>query len=149
MKCSVFLLIAIASLLRAQSGDITIHMILHAVGDEHYQIDSAPDGIILNTTFRYADRGNNRTTSAELRMKPDYTPLRLDIKGRPEIVDLHGNPVLPPRYFTILGPSPFAIQMAMMRYWSAHGRPALLPVMRGNPRPIQFASSLPATIPSP
>ncbi len=123
--------IAAAPLLRAETGDLTIHMILHAIGTEHYEIAAGDGGLVLNTTFEYSDRGNQRTTSAELRMKGDYTPLRLETKGRPEAVEPGG--VLPERYFTVLGASPFAIQMAMMRYWSGHGKPALLPVVRREP----------------
>jgi imidazolonepropionase-like amidohydrolase len=39
----------------------------------------------------------------------------------------------PDKYFAIFGPSPFAVQMMMMRYWSAHGRPARLAVLRASP----------------
>ena len=37
---------------------------------------------------------------------------------------------LPQRYFAIFGSSPFAVQMVMLRYWNAHGRPAQLPMLR-------------------
>ncbi|MCU1259172.1 MAG: amidohydrolase [Bryobacterales bacterium] len=140
MKCSLILLIATASLLPAETGTLTIHMILHAIGEERYEIapsNALPDrgvGLRLRTTFEYTDRGNKRTTSAELLMKSDYTPLHLDTKAqRPEKVDVPDSPAPPARFFTILGPSPFAIQMTMMRYWRTHGRPALLPILRGNP----------------
>jgi imidazolonepropionase-like amidohydrolase len=116
-------------MLPAQTGTLTIHMILHAIGEERYDIAPIDGGLTLKTTSEYSDRGNQRTTSAELRMKSDYTPLRLEITGR-EPIDVHDAPA---RYFTILGSSPFAIQMVMMRYWTTHGKPALLPVMRGNP----------------
>ena len=64
MKRSLILLFAAASLLHAEAGALTIHMILHAIGEEHYEI--APDaagGLKLNTTFEYTDRGSKRTTS--------------------------------------------------------------------------------------
>jgi imidazolonepropionase-like amidohydrolase len=142
MRRSVFLL-AFASTLSAQTGSLTIHMILHAVGEERYEFAPSAGGLNLNTTFEYTDRGNKRTTSAELRMKPDYTPLRLEIKGRPDPIDINDAAVLPDRYFTILGSSPFAIQMAMMRYWSSHGKPASLPLVRGKltPDPIRIESA--------
>ena len=144
MNRSLILLIAAASLLRAETGTLTIYMILHAVGEEKYEIAPGGDGLRLNTTFEYTDRGNKRTTSAELLMKSDYTPLHLDIKApRAETVDVPVSPAPPARFFTIFGASPFALQMTMMRYWSAHGKPALLPVLRGNPAadPIRIESA--------
>ena len=148
MKRSLILLFAAASVLRAETGTLTIYMILHAIGEERYEIaPSNPTpggGLKLNTTFEYTDRGNKRTASAELLMKSDYTPLHLDIKAqRPESVDVPDNPAPPARFFTIFGASPFALQMTMMRYRSAHGRPVLLPVLRGNPAtdPIRIESA--------
>ncbi len=90
-----------AAAVRAETGSLTIHMILHAVGEERYEIVPFEGGLKLATTFEYNDRGNKRTKSAELKMKSDYTPLT---------------------DFGISGPSPFALQMAMMRYWKWHGR---------------------------
>ena len=133
MRSSLLLVFAVMSLHGAQTGDLTIHSILHAIGEEHYAITSVGDDLVLKTTFETSDRGNKRSTSAELRMKNDYSPLRLEVTGRSEVIDLQSNPALPSRYFTVLGASPFAIQMTMMRYWVSHGKPSLLRVMRGNP----------------
>ena len=127
----ILLSIASLSLLSAESGTLTIHMILHAIGEERYTIASVDGGLTLTTTSEISDRGNTRTTSAALRLKSDYTPLDLEVKGRPEAVHVQAGPALPARYFTIMGPSPFAIQIVMMRYWKMHGRPASLPVVRG------------------
>ena len=75
-------------------------------------------------------------------MKADYTPLSFEVKPRPSTVAIQGTAATvtedtatrsftpPERYFTIFSPSPFAIQMMMMRYWKAHGKPAALPVLR-------------------
>ena len=141
-----FLLIAAALSLNAQT--LTIHMILHAIGEERYQIAPSDGGLTLNTTFEYSDRGNQRSTTATLRMKSDYTPLSLEVKGRTNpanTVNLQGSSATvqedgasrtfssPERYFAIFGSSPFALQAMMMRYWSAHGKPAELPMLRANP----------------
>src|SRR5579863_904261 len=90
-----------ASAAYAETGSLTIHMILHAVGEERYEIAPFEGGLKLKTTFEYTDRGNKRTKSAELLMKSDYTPAT---------------------DFSLSGPSPFALQMVMMRYWKAHGK---------------------------
>jgi imidazolonepropionase-like amidohydrolase len=141
------LLTAVASMAlaaNAETGNLTIHMILHAVGEERYEISAADGGIKLSTTFEYSDRGNKRTTSAELRMKSDYTPLGFEVQGRPTSVHVDGATatvqedgrnrtlVTPEKYFAIFGSSPFAVQMAMMRYWIAHGKPARLPILRAS-----------------
>jgi imidazolonepropionase-like amidohydrolase len=92
-----------AAAVRAETGSLTIHMILHAVGEERYEIAPFEGGLRLKTTIEYTDRGNKRTKSAELVMASDYTPVA-------------------EKQFAISGPSPFALQMAMMRFWKAHGQ---------------------------
>ena len=152
------------SLLSAQSGRFTIHMILHVVGEERYNISQTSGGIVLNTTLEFTDRANKRTTSAALRMTNDYTPLELSVKGTHldsvTVKDSSANVqeaaasrtfAPPPRYFTIFGVSPFAVQMMMLRYWTTHGKPANLPVLRAQagaePIRIQFAGNEPIRIP--
>jgi hypothetical protein len=144
MRCSA-LLIAMAVALHAESGSLTIHMILHAVGEERYEIASADGGLTLNSTFEYTDRGMNRSTTVTLRMADDYTPQAFELKGG-AIRTIHiadgsasiqedqakRTAAAPSRFFTILGPSPFAVQLVMMRYWLAHGKPAQLPVLRAS-----------------
>src|SRR5580700_5573628 len=142
MRWSVLL---IAMALHAESGSFTIHMILHAIGEERYEIAAGDGGLTLNSTFEYSDRGMKRSTAVTLRMKSDYTPEGLEVKGGAvRTVTVAGATAAvqedqnqrsveaPARYFTIFGPSPFAVQMAMMRYWLAHGKPAELPVLRAS-----------------
>jgi imidazolonepropionase-like amidohydrolase len=146
------LLMAIACTLDAQSGSFTIHMILHAIGEEHYEIKTSGGEISHNTTIEFTERDNKRTTTAALRMKSDYTPLSLEVKGRTVDSATVQNAsatvqeswasrtfVPPAQYFTIFGPSPFALQTIMLRYWKAHGKPARLAVLRaGAADPIQI-----------
>jgi imidazolonepropionase-like amidohydrolase len=138
-------LFALTLQLYAQSGSLTIHMILHAIGQETYEFTASDDNLTLNTKFEYSDRGNSRSATAVLRMKRDYTPLSLELAPRRSSVMIQDSTAavtedatarsfaLPERYFTIFGSSPFAVQMAMMRYWKAHGSPATLPALRANP----------------
>ena len=153
----LYLLVVFASLLSAETGEFRIHMILHAIGYERYSLLPGAGAITLNTTIEFTDRANTRTTSAMLRMKSDYTPLQLSIlqssnpqlpsrqlsnKDKPDSVTIengsatvHENGTTrtfapPRRYFTIFGQSPFAPQMMMLRYWTAHGKPATLPILR-------------------
>ncbi|MGA3185761.1 MAG: amidohydrolase family protein, partial [Bryobacteraceae bacterium] len=152
-----FYLLAVAMLVasgaRAETGSLTIHMILHAVGEERYEVAPFEGGLKLTTTFEYTDRGTKRTTVAELRTKSDFTPLKLDVQGKPSTLRVEGGSAMvqegsasrtlatPEKYFAIFGPSPFAVQMMMMRYWNAHGRPARLAVLRSSAEaaPVEIA----------
>jgi imidazolonepropionase-like amidohydrolase len=100
----------------SQHGRFVVHLILHAIGEEKYEIAPTPDGLTLTSTIEYADRGNTRRTNATLRMRADYTPVSLEATGP-------GTPV------SVFGSSPFALQMAMMRYWQAHQKPARMPLL--------------------
>ena len=152
MRLSVAILLLAASL-RAETGQLVIHMMLHAIGEERYEIASSPDGLVINTTYHYADRGFfDRTVTASMRAKPDYTPLSIELKGSADrgpgeryIAHIENSEATveergatrtfatPDRYFLLSGPSPFALQMAMMRYWTAHGKPNALSVLRARP----------------
>ena len=142
----MFLLMLAATLTTvAQTGTLTIHSILHAVGREHYEIAHTGGELTLNSTSEYTDRANKRTTTATLRMKPDFTPVSLEIKERAASVRMEGSSATvnedgatrtfaaPSKYFAIFGSSPFAVQMMMLRYWTSHGKPRELPILRSNP----------------
>jgi imidazolonepropionase-like amidohydrolase len=166
MRLAAFLL-ALAATCAAETGTFTIHMILHAIGEEHYELTQSGARIMLKTTSEYTDRGMKRTSDASLGMWGDYEPFvygsqqparKITFVARRmnvTIPNLRSEPVVsqidedstsrkvnvPGRYFTIFGPSPFAIQIAMMRYWLAHEKPVELPVLRakeGAP-PIKIA----------
>src|SRR4051794_27972004 len=129
---SGLVLLAFACALRAETGSFSIHMILHAIGEERYEIAPADGGLSLSTTFEYSDRGNKRTTTANMNLKSDYTPLNLKIQGRPGSIVVDGANVTvtedsgtrsfpaPARYAAVLGPSSFAVQLMTMRYWLRH-----------------------------
>jgi hypothetical protein len=154
-----------ATSLQAQTGSLVIHMMLHAIGDERYQITPSAEGFTVTTTYHYADRGFfDRTVTASLRTKTDYTPLSAEVKGtgEPYVARMEGSQAVvqenggsrtfppPAAYFAITGPSPFALQMVMMRYWSAHGRPAGVEMLRAKPGAepvrIEFAGKDEVTI---
>src|ERR1700675_1872395 len=84
------LLFSISLPAAAQTGSLTIYSILHAVGEERYELAPSDGGLKLSTTFEYTDRGNKRTTTADLKMTSDYTPLSLEIQGRPTTVHVQG-----------------------------------------------------------
>ena len=131
----------IASYLSSQTGDFVIHLILHAVGHERYEVIRTANDVTLKTTLEYTDRANVRTTSATLQMQSDYTPLELAIAGKPDSAKVEGASATvgqngmtrtfapPERYFAAFALSPFAIQSMMFRYWRSHGKPADLPIL--------------------
>src|SRR5258708_31429035 len=108
MKLAALLLI-LANGLNAESGTFVIHMILHAIGEEHYEISAAQGGLVLETTNEYSDRGNTRTASATLRMMAGYTAESLEMKGKPASASGGPGPG-----FTLQGASPFALPMAIL-----------------------------------
>jgi imidazolonepropionase-like amidohydrolase len=151
MRSAVFLFLA-ASLLPLRAADETGTLILHflqlPVGEETYQLAAQPDhSLLLTAHFEYTERGSRVPLAATLRMKPDFTPLAFEAKGksyRPFSVDaaVDVDPfgssatireadksrrvALPPRYFTFSGYAPFSVQMMLLRYWTSHGKPARL-----------------------
>jgi imidazolonepropionase-like amidohydrolase len=142
LACSLLVLALPAC---AQPEVLKIHLILHEIGQEQYELTSNGDTLTLRTKLEYSDRGNQRSADAVLKMRPDFTPLNLDVKPRVSTVVVQDGSAtitegtatrsgpVPDRYFTIFGSSPFALQMAMMRYWSAHAKPASLPWLRSDP----------------
>ena len=142
---SLLLLPVLAASLHAESAKFTIYMIRHAVGEERYDIVTTGAKLTLNTTFEYSDRGTKRSATATLETKPDLTPLDLEVSERPASVHVEGfsatvkesgvdrTLAAPASYVTLFGPSPFALQMMMVRYWNAHGRPGTLATLRASP----------------
>jgi imidazolonepropionase-like amidohydrolase len=136
-------------LLQAQErGGFTIHMMLHAIGEEHYEITRSDDGesVTMHASLEYSDRGNKRTVSTKLSMKSDLSPQRFEVTGRPNgVTTVDGDQAkvregetvrtveLAPPFFVGLGHMPFSVQMMMMRFWLAHGKPAHLPILRASP----------------
>jgi imidazolonepropionase-like amidohydrolase len=156
MRLGLLLMMVSACTLRAETGSFIIHMILHAIGEERYTVESSGDGLRLETTIEFTDRDNKRSTTAVLRMKSDHTPLSLEVKGRTAAdtvtvlngtAQVHeswasGTDTVPSQYFAIFGPSPFAVQSMLMRYWMAHGKPARLAVLRaGGAEPLEIAAA--------
>ncbi|MFI5179199.1 MAG: amidohydrolase family protein [Vicinamibacterales bacterium] len=139
----------------AVHGSLTIHMILHAIGEEQYDITTNADGTkTLTTTFGYADRGRQTSTTATLTVAKDEQPLSLEVKGtqpatvrvsgETTTVDIKGVTRTAPTSATsafVIGQTPFALQMMMMRAWHARGEPKTLPLVSLNAaaEPLEIA----------
>ena len=130
----------------AVHGTFAIHMILHDVGTETYDIVTNADGTrTLTTTLEYTDRASKRTTTATLTTTGDERPIALEIKapavsamtvkGPNTTIEIRGasrTSATPPGA-AVIGAAPFALQMMMMRAWQARGEPKQLPLVSLNP----------------
>ncbi len=131
-----------------EHGTLILYFLQLPVGEETYRVTTEADGSLnLHAAFEYTERGSRVPLSATLRMRPDFTPLRFEAKGksyRPFSVDAAvevnqdgktatvregertRQAALPARYFAISGYAPFSVQMMLLRYWAGHGKPARL-----------------------
>jgi imidazolonepropionase-like amidohydrolase len=154
MLRAIAVLLAAACGLRAESGSFTIHMILHAIGEEQYSISETDAGLELRSTIEYTDRANKRTSTVDLKMDRDYTPREFSVDtpaqsvriedGHATVTESIGTITTPAggEFFTIFGASPFAVQMAMMRYLNLHGNHHELRVLRaGSAQPLDIKSA--------
>jgi imidazolonepropionase-like amidohydrolase len=136
-----------------EKGDFTLHLLLHAIGTESYQIvrEPANGALTMNSHLEYSDRGRKRSIASVLGMKDDFTPTRLEVKGTSgnstniDTVEVHDGTAkvhegqasrdvtLPPSFFVGFGYTPAATQMMMVRYWARHGKPSNLPILRASP----------------
>jgi imidazolonepropionase-like amidohydrolase len=146
--CSSFVLFAQTTSPANESGKFTLHKFEQPIGEETYTIAYDGGSLTLKTDFTFTDRGTKVPLSATLKAADDYTPQSFIVKGNTsrisEIdsdVELSGSnatirqgkdtrSVAAPRsFFTISGYAPVAMQMALIRYWRAHGSPAQLAML--------------------
>jgi imidazolonepropionase-like amidohydrolase len=118
------LLAACAGLHAAEHGTLILHFIQLPVGEETYELADN----VLHANFEYTERGSKVPLTVTLRMADDLTPIEFEAHGRnyrPFSVDasFHAGPDERKPFFTISGYAPFSIQMMLLRYWLAHGKP--------------------------
>src|SRR5262245_30044831 len=67
-----------------EKGSLTLHLLLHAIGEETYEIArTAPDNsLAMKAFFEYSDRGRKRTLSAMLQLRADLTPQSFDLENK-------------------------------------------------------------------
>ncbi|HET6841428.1 MAG TPA: amidohydrolase family protein [Candidatus Angelobacter sp.] len=136
-----------------EKGSFTLHLLLHPIGQESYEITQADPsgGLVMNTQLEYSDRGRKRTVSGVLRMNRDLTPSGFEVKSASgnstttDAVEIHDRTAsisegktsreaaLPGKFFVGFGYTPASVQMMMVRYWSRNGEPASIPILRANP----------------
>jgi imidazolonepropionase-like amidohydrolase len=122
-----------------EKGKFRLHKLQQPLGEESYEIRREGDSLVVHSTLEFTDRMTKVSLAATLRARQDLTPERFEIKGKTsrssEIdasVEIQGRSAnvrrgkeskqvaVSPRFFTIDGYGPFAIQMLLMRYWATH-----------------------------
>jgi imidazolonepropionase-like amidohydrolase len=120
--------------LPSDRGVFAIHLLLHEIGTETYELRTNLNRTrTLTTTLDVSDRGSKRVTTATLTTTLDERPIALDIRGRESsIVRVNGGvttldiagvrrTLSTPPGAAVIGATPFALQMMMMRAWRARG----------------------------
>jgi len=136
-----------------ESGKIGFYDTHQSVGEEIYQLSQSSNGELVlqaKTELPFMGEKKKPLVNATLRTAKDLTPRSFAIKG-PTLLGLEedtsitvqGNTAtvqdggqnklveLPRNFFTMSGYVPLTVEMMLVRYWLAHGRPAslaLLPV---------------------
>ena len=133
-----------------EEGTLRLYYLKLPLGHERYSLARDGDDLLLTSDFDFTDRGGRVQLAASLRMAGDMTPRRFEAKGKSyRFVNVDSEVTLesgsasvrvrgdtnrvsiPERVFTVDGYAPFSVQMMLVRYWNAHGRPAVLATLPG------------------
>ncbi len=139
-----------------ETGKFRLHKFEQPIGEETYTITRDGSTLTLKSDFLFTDRGTKVPLTATLRAAEDYTPQSFAIKGKTSrhsdidsAVEASSGGITvrqamqsktvtaPSKFFTISGYSPVAMQLAMIRYWRAHGSPAVLATLPSGEVKIQ------------
>ena len=139
-----------------ESGNFRLHKFEQPIGEESYTISHDGNTLTLKSDFLFTDRGTKVPLSATLKATNDYAPQAFIIKGNTSrISDIDSEVEVsglnatvrqgkqtqtvgaPQSFFTIAGYAPVAVQMALIRYWRAHGSPVQLPTLPSGELKIQ------------
>jgi len=120
--------IASVSAAAIESGSFKLHKFEQPIGDETYEITAAGNALTLTSSFHFRDRNTPVDLRATLRLNPDYSAVSLDMNGKTSRFSTIDTTIAPPPgkgpAFTIATYAPISVQMALVRYWVRHGRPA-------------------------
>jgi len=120
-----------------EQGSFNLHKFEQLIGRETYTLAQASDELILNSDFKFTDRGTPVPLTTSLTMEKDLTPRDFQIKGKisrfSSIEDsVHGRSAgavtiaQGENFFDIQGYAPVSVQMMLVRYWHSHGSPKTL-----------------------
>ncbi|THD65136.1 amidohydrolase family protein [Phenylobacterium sp.] len=134
-----------------EQGRYATFSLLHEIGSETYSASPAASGGSVTTiAATLSDRGSTRASTWTLKTGGGFAPTFLEEKRAGAAADEvwrtqiaadtvtveepGGRRTLaqPPLAYVGFPGMPAALQMAMMRYWLAHGEPAALPLLRAS-----------------
>jgi imidazolonepropionase-like amidohydrolase len=136
---------------RADKGQFLLFTIGARCGEETYDVTRGQDGSILHSNLQCGDWNGKTMLDTTLRLKPDLTPIELEMKGKtpgdiaePEKdteiqVNAQGawlrfgrssqRVSAPHTFFTVTLYAPVTVRLMLVRYWAAHGSPKVLPIL--------------------
>jgi imidazolonepropionase-like amidohydrolase len=120
-------------------------------GEENYSISRTSNGELLiqaKTDLPFAEQEKKPLVNGTLRTSADFTPQNFEIKG-PTLLEIEENTSVvvqgktanvqdrgnnatasvPAKFFVLSGYVPLTMEMMLVRYWLAHGRPASIPLL--------------------
>ena len=117
-----------------EHGTFNLHKFEQLIGKESYVLSPAEGTWKLEDSFKFTDRGSEVPLTATLVMEQDLTPIDFQIKGKISRFSSIANTVhgrsagqttiaQGEKFFDIEGYAPVSVQMMLVRYWRAHGRP--------------------------
>jgi imidazolonepropionase-like amidohydrolase len=134
----------------AQQGKFTLHKFEQPIGEETWTLARDGDDLVLESKFKFTDRGSPVPLSATLRTAADLTPRSYVVKGRvsrfstidTEVAIAAGKATVregkesrevpvPAEFFTIGSYAPVAVQMLLARYVVGHRIDRELPALPG------------------
>ena len=122
----------------AEQGTFQLHKFEQLIGKETYTVKHSQGAVVLKSDFKFTDRGQAVPLATTFTMEKDLTPRDFHLKGKisrfSSVIEdtIHGRtagPVTIPageNFFDIQGYAPVSVQMMLVRYWHAHGRPPSL-----------------------
>ena len=134
------------------SVTILVSLIDRPVGREIYSIKADGDGAVFNAELDLTERNARLQVSSTMRLGADLTPIEFTVKGKSyrfvnvdAAVKVDGGVATvtslgetktfeaPRRFFTAQSYAPLSARAQLINYWEMHGKPAILPVIPGEP----------------
>jgi imidazolonepropionase-like amidohydrolase len=120
-----------------EQGVFHLHKFEQLIGRETYTLTRSQNEVVLQSDFKFTDRGTAVPLTTTLTMDADLTPRDFQIKGKISRFSsiensVHGRSAgavtIAPgeRFFDIQGYAPVSVQMMLVRYWRLHGSPKSL-----------------------
>ena len=136
----------------SDSATILVSLLDRPVGRETYSVNADGAGTAFKAELDLTERNGRLQLSSSMRLDADLTPLEFTVKGKSyrfvnvdAAVKVGGGMATvtslgetktfeaPRRFFTAQSYAPLSARAQLINYWDKHGRPAILPVMPGEP----------------